>query len=94
MSFIGVEIGSAQPASTEVTAQYYYHGWDRLMAHFANNEPGEDVKWERALATFFPRKTDPDNTNNLPQGFKNFMNEIDEIRTMLTNALSEHNLME
>lgn len=83
---------SAVPTWTEWTAAYYYQGWDNLMADFAYNKDGEDVKWERDLATFFPRKIDPNDPRNLPKGFKAFIKEVQEIQKLLADATGKQQL--
>lgn len=72
---------------TEWSATYYYAGWDNLLSEFANIDPGQDVEWKRDITTFFPKIQDPDNPQILPQGFNNFMREVDEIQTLISRAV-------
>lgn len=74
------------PDWIEWQAVYYYSEWDSLMGQFANIEPGEDVEWNRDLSTFFPKITDEDEPKILPNGYKKFMKEVEEIRALLTRA--------
>ncbi|KAJ9653515.1 hypothetical protein H2198_007297 [Neophaeococcomyces mojaviensis] len=78
---------SALPSRIEWRAAYYYRGWDNLLSEFANIELGADVDWKRDISTFFPKSND---TINLPQGYKNFMKEVEEIQTLLAWALDEN----
>jgi len=79
---------SAVPIDTEWTAAYYYHEWDNLYGTFAYLKPGQDVGWERDLATFFPEGMAEDDARALPRGgFKSFMREIEEIQDLLGNAI-------
>ena len=66
-------------------ALYYYPEWDNLMGDFASIKPGEDVKWVKSVATFFPEGGDQ--WTALPQGFKNFINEVEEIQDLLAEAI-------
>ncbi|MBA7495091.1 hypothetical protein ES702_05670 [subsurface metagenome] len=72
---------------TEWSATYYYAGWDNLLSEFANIDPGQDVGWKRDLTTFFPKVEDPNNPQILPQGFKIFMKEVDQIQTLISRAV-------
>ncbi|EXJ55535.1 hypothetical protein A1O7_08463 [Cladophialophora yegresii CBS 114405] len=74
------------PFETRWHALYYYPEWDNLMGEFANIRPGEDVKWAKSVATFFPESGDQ--WTALPMGFKNFMNEVEEIQNLLSEAIS------
>lgn len=76
----------ATPTWTEWHAVYYYAEWDSLMGNMANIESGENVEWHRDLSTFFPKVTDDDYPKLLPSGYKKFMKEVEEIRTLLTRA--------
>ncbi|KAK5939219.1 hypothetical protein PMZ80_008522 [Knufia obscura] len=81
---------SPVPQRTEWHANYYYQEWDNLMAQFANIEAGQDVDFTRDILTFFPKVVDEDYPKSLPQGFKNFMKEVEEIQLLLSQALGEH----
>ncbi|ETI21095.1 hypothetical protein G647_07439 [Cladophialophora carrionii CBS 160.54] len=74
------------PLETRWHALYYYPEWDNLMGEFANIRPGEDVKWAKSVATFFPESGDQ--WTALPMGFKNFMNEVEEIQDLLAEAIN------
>ena len=80
---------SPVPLRTEWQVNYYYQEWDNLMAQFANIEPGGDVEWNRDLTTFFPKVVDEDHPKSLPQGFHNFMKEVEEIQILLARALAK-----
>lgn len=69
-------------------AMYYYPEWDNLMGQFANVKPGENVKWVKTLATFFP-DGEEDNGLALPQGFQNFIAEVEEIQDLLAEAIAQ-----
>ncbi|KAJ9495253.1 hypothetical protein LTR99_004348 [Exophiala xenobiotica] len=74
------------PVETRWHAVYYYPEWDILMGQFSIIKPGEDIKWAKSAATFFPES---DKTGSaLPQGFKNFMTEVEEIQELLAEAIS------
>ena len=77
---------SGSPVETRWHALYYYPEWDNLMSEFASVKPGEDVKWIKSVATFFPEGGDQ--WTALPQGFKNFINEVEEIQDLLAEAIS------
>ncbi len=76
---------SASPMETRWHALYYYPEWDNLMGGFASVKPGEDVEWVKSVATFFPEGGDQ--WSALPKGFKNFMNEVEEIQDLLAEAI-------
>jgi len=80
---------SAVPVRTEWRANYYYQEWDNLMAQFANIEAGQDVEWSRDISTFFPKVIDEDYPKSLPEGFRNFMKEVEEIQVLLDQALEQ-----
>ena len=77
---------SAVPVRTEWRANYYYQEWDNLMAQFANIEAGNDVDWSRDISTFFPKIINEDHPRSLPQGFRNFMKEVEEVQVLLDDA--------
>jgi hypothetical protein len=77
---------SNSPIDTRWHALYYYPEWDNLMGEFANIRPGEDVKWVKSVATFFPESGDQ--YTALPVGFKTFMNEVEEIQDLLAEAIN------
>ena len=76
---------SGSPVETRWHALYYYPEWDNLMAEFASVKPGEDVKWIKSVATFFPGG---EQWTALPQGFKKFISEVEEIQDLLAEAIS------
>ncbi|KAJ9613024.1 hypothetical protein H2200_002965 [Cladophialophora chaetospira] len=76
---------SGTPVETRWHALYYYPEWDNLMGEFASIKPGEDVQWVKSVATFFPEAADE--WSALPRGFKNFMNEVEEIQDLLAEAI-------
>lgn len=76
---------NALPAYTEWRAAYYYRGWDNLLTEFANIGQGTDVEWKRDLSTFFPKTGD---AMDFPNGYKNFVKEVEEIQVLLGQALS------
>jgi hypothetical protein len=76
---------SGSPVETRWHALYYYPEWDNLMGEFASVKPGEDVKWIKSVATFFPEGGDQ--WTALPQGFKKFINEVEEIQDLLALAI-------
>lgn len=67
-------------------AMYYYPEWDNLMGQFANVKPGESVRWVKAIATFFPEDGE-DTGLALPQGFQNFITEVEEVQDLLAEAI-------
>jgi hypothetical protein len=78
-------LAGGTPVRTDWHALYYYPEWDNLTSEFASVKPGEDVTWDKSAATFFPEsasKWDP-----LPKGFKNFINEVEEIQDLLAKAI-------
>ncbi|KEF54090.1 uncharacterized protein A1O9_09885 [Exophiala aquamarina CBS 119918] len=68
-------------------AIYYYPEWDNLMGQFANVKPGENVRWVKTLATFFP-EDEEDTGLALPKGFQNFITEVEEVQDRLAEAIS------
>jgi len=79
---------SPGPAETRWHALYYYPEWDNLMGEFANIKPGEDISWAKSVATFFPESGDSDG-RALPQGFKKFLAEVEEIQDLLAEAIGK-----
>ncbi|KAK4938938.1 hypothetical protein LTR10_020686 [Elasticomyces elasticus] len=78
---------SPGPIETRWHALYYYPEWDNLMGQFATVKPGEDITWTKSVATFFPES---DKTGRaLPQGFKNFITEVEEIQDLLAEAIGK-----
>ena len=73
------------PIESRWHALYYYPEWDNLMGDFASIKPGEDVKWVKSVATFFPEGGDQ--WTALPLGFKTFINEVEEIHDLLAEAI-------
>lgn len=78
---------SSSPVATRWHALYYYPEWDNLMGEFGMLKPGEDVSWAKSVATFFP-ESGIDDGRALPQGFKKFINEVEEIQDLLAEAIS------
>jgi len=74
------------PVDTKWHAVYYYPEWDNLLGEFASIKAGEDVNWIKSVATFFPEGGDQ--WTALPQGFKNFITEVEEIQDLLAEAIS------
>ncbi|EXJ84785.1 hypothetical protein A1O3_05457 [Capronia epimyces CBS 606.96] len=79
---------SSSPVETRWHALYYYPEWDNLMGEFGTLKPGEDVSWPISVATFFPESGVADG-RALPQGFKNFINEVEEIQDLLAEAIAQ-----
>ena len=77
---------NAIPVSTSWYGLYYYSEWDNLLGEFANVNPGEDISWEKSVATFFPESNNDDG-KALPQGFKSFITEVEEIQDLLTEGI-------
>lgn len=77
---------SSLPHSTEWYAYYYYLEWDALMSKLGGIEAGGDIEWRRELETFFPKVEDKDYPKLLPDGYKQFMKEVEEIQELLTKA--------
>lgn len=78
---------SPGPIETRWHALYYYPEWDNLMGQFATVKPGEDINWTKSVATFFPESDKMGLA--LPQGFKNFITEVEEIQDLLAEAISK-----
>lgn len=76
------------PIDTRWHALYYYPEWDNLMGEFAHVTPGENIGWEKSVATFFPESANQDGPA-LPKGFKNFINEVEEIQDILAEAIGK-----
>ncbi|KIX04295.1 uncharacterized protein Z518_05162 [Rhinocladiella mackenziei CBS 650.93] len=79
---------SPGPIRSSWHALYYYPEWDNLLGEFATVKPGEDVSWVKSAATFFPESNNDDG-RALPQGFKNFITEVEEIQDLLAEAISK-----
>lgn len=69
-------------------AFYYYQEWDNLMSQLASVRPGEEVSWQKSVATFFPESGD-DEGLALPKGFHSFMDEVEEIQGLLAEAIAK-----
>lgn len=65
--------------TTNWSACYYYHDWDNMMGKFGDLKPGQDVDFNRSVATFFPVQ----NHEKVEAGLKRFTNEIEELQTLL-----------
>ncbi|KAI1615112.1 hypothetical protein EDD37DRAFT_609012 [Exophiala viscosa] len=78
---------SPGPKETRWHALYYYPEWDNLMGQFATVKPGEDITWTKSVATFFPESDKMGRA--LPQGFKNFITEVEEIQDLLAEAIGK-----
>lgn len=81
---------SSVPQLIEWHAAYYYQEWDTLTAQLANIVPGQDVNWKRDLTTFFPKVIDKDSPKALPEGFKNFMKEVEKIQELLDEVVDRN----
>ncbi|KIW33934.1 uncharacterized protein PV07_00748 [Cladophialophora immunda] len=77
---------SPAPVETKWHALYFYPHWDNLMGEFASVKPGEDIRWVKSVATFIPEGGDQYGPA-LPKGFKNFINEVEEIQDLLADAI-------
>ena len=71
--------------STNWSACYYYHDWDNMMGKFADLKPGQDVGFNRSVATFFPVQ----NHEKVDAGLKRFTNEIEELQTLLGAGIKQ-----
>lgn len=71
--------------TTDWSACYYYHDWDNLMGKFGDLMPGQDVDFNRSVATFFP----VENHEKVEAGLKRFTNEIEELQTLLGVCINE-----
>ena len=81
---VGMKTAAATPISVTWNATYYYQEWDHLLGQLASLEPGEQVRWELSLPTFFPDSPGSER----PDGFRRFMREVEEIQGHLGEAIS------
>lgn len=75
---------------TDWSACYYYQDWDNLMGKFGDLKPGQDVDFNRSVATFFP----VENHEKLEAGLKRFTNEIEELQTLLGVCINKLPIVE
>lgn len=71
--------------TTDWSACYYYHEWDNMMGKFGDLKPGQDVDFNRSVATFFPIE----NHEKMEVGLRRFTNEIEELQTLLGQAINQ-----
>lgn len=77
------------------TASFYYLKWVNDLGEFAYKKHGERPSWEQSLSTFFPEVDDEEVAAAAPapprkktRGPRNFLDEIEEVKNILWEAIT------
>lgn len=69
------------------TASFYYSKWVNDLGEFAYKKHGETPSWQPSLSTFFPEGDDAAAQSTKPRGPRFFLNEIEEVKNILWDAI-------
>jgi hypothetical protein len=79
---------STPKPTSKWTASFYYSKWVNDLGEFAYKKHGEKPSWDLSLSTFFPEAEDTGaQPKKKPRGPQNFLNEIEEVKNILWEAI-------
>lgn len=75
------------------TASFYYSKWVNDLGEFAYKKHGERPSWEPSLSTFFPEADETaEQSSRKLRGPRNFLNEIEEVKNILWEAVTRFSM--